>query len=613
MSSKPQLRAQARPLEGTLPFASYAQIVRMLLPLTEKISFYDAAGNALWISDGLEEPELRLHVENLLARYADYAEDVIPADDSASDQAQPTYVFPIRDQSRLLVGALVIVFRDLPANATYRRLETVERLLGPLLEVLSHGWRAAPAAPEPAPMLTAAVSELTRSVEPGDSTPLPALLRRTLANSTHHLQCSFGAFVVTERPFTLSHRASPDDSDLAMTAAIEAVREPMLKLMQVRSEPLIVNSAAPSGRDSIAPYKFLVLPLRSASNRLAALVLLFRSKQARDFTRADVTELTQILSRLAPQTLAELAGEPPPPIVRPRPAAPPPPTLTRPVAQRVSTPTKIIIPPPRPTRSSAPVPLVITPDAKPTMEDRIRAALRDGSFDLFAQRISPLRNQQRPARFEVLVRMQDANVLRPPASFFEAAQASTLMPDLDRWVIRSLLTTLRNNAALVRSGGWEFCINIAAQSLIADRFSEFIVAEVCRSSIPAGLLVFEISECDALEHQYALEFLGARLRDVGCRIALDNCRAGLTTFGPLHKWPVSCVKIDGSLIRNISNSTRSESLVRAVAQLATSMGIETVAERVESASLCDKLLDMGIDYAQGFHFGQPQPLATLFR
>ena len=279
------------------------------------------------------------------------------------------------------------------------------------------------------------------------------------------------------------------------------------------------------------------------------------------------------------------------------------------------TPAKVVIPPAAPPRAAASntrIPLIVTPDASLPMDERIRSALREDSFDLVAQRISPLRDQRRPARFEVFVRMQDGNRLRPPSSFFEAAEASTLMPDVDRWVIRRLLTTLREHAALVRSGRWEFCINIAAQSLTADRFSDFVVAEVCKSSIPAGLLVFEVSECDALEHQYALEFLGARLRDVGCRIALDNCRAGLTTFGPLHRWPVSCVKIDGSLIRNVTTSTRSESIVRAVTQLAGTMGIETVAERVESADLRDKLVDIGMDYAQGFHFGQPEPLATLF-
>src|SRR5262249_45015067 len=136
---------------------------------------------------------------------------------------------------------------------------------------------------------------------------------------------------------------------------------------------------------------------------------------------------------------------------------------------------------------------------------------------------------------------------------------------------------------------------------------------VCRSVIPPGLLVFEVSEATAFEHQQALERFGARLRDVGCRIALDNCREGLGTFAPLHRWPVSCVKIDGSLIRNVNDNPRCASLVRNVARHAAERGIETVAERVEDATIRERLLDLGIDYAQGFHFGEPVPLAAALR
>jgi EAL domain-containing protein (putative c-di-GMP-specific phosphodiesterase class I) len=622
MSSQPQLQAQLPPTNGLVPFASYAQLVRMLLPLTGKVCFYDSSGVALWISDGLEEPELRMHVELLMARF-NRDEGDAGADCAATDHDQPTYVFPIRDQQSTLTGALAIVFRDLPSNASYRRLDTVERLLSPILEVLAHAWRVESQTAAPTLDVPRITDDVPHVIDPIDGpAPLPALLRRTIGLATHRLQCAFGAFVVTNRPFTLSHRASPDESDLTMNAAIDAVRGPMLRLMQLRTEPLLVNGTAP-GRERVVPYKFLVLPIRPSSNRLAALVMLFRHKQERDFTNADVSEVMQILARVPSSTLAQLdpVAATPQEIAAPRATAQqsePQQTLPAATAQQrisESEPIKVVVPPAPPPRAwvNAPVPLLITPDAAPTMEDRIRDALREGSFDLVAQRISPLRDERRPARFEVFVRMQEANRMRPPSSFFEAAEAVTLMPEVDRWVIRKLLATLRENAAIVRSGGWEFCINIAAQSLIADRFSDFIVAEVCKSSIPAGLLVFEISECDALEHQYALEFLGARLRDVGCRIALDNCRAGLATFGPLHKWPVSCVKIDGSLIRAVGTSTRSESIVRAVTQLAASMGIETVAERVEDANLCDKLADIGMDYAQGFHFGQPQPLADLFR
>jgi EAL domain-containing protein (putative c-di-GMP-specific phosphodiesterase class I) len=605
-----------------MPYASYAQLVRMLAPLTAKVGFYDAKGELMWISDGLEEPELRMHVEIVLNRHADGETSTAP-DDGTEAAGQPTYVFPIRCQRGALVGAMAIVFRDLPANASYRRIDTVERLLSPLLEILSHAWQA----PDPVQAQSSAESQRPQAQSSDDidasldeSPSTPAQLRRTLALATHRLQCAFGAFIVADKAFTLTHRASPDDSDLAMNAAIEAVREPMLRLMQVRRDPIVVNGA--NGREQAAPNKLLVMPLRSGSGRLAAMLMLFRHKQDRDFTAADLAQLQEVLKRLPASVVAELAPPAPKPTPAPRPA--PRPAQTAPAKPASPTPPAKPTPPPAPPLSivvpnavprviARPAPLIVTPDAAPTMDERIRAALRDGKFDLYAQRISPLRDESRPARFEVFVRMIDSDRVRAPASFFEAAEASRLMPELDRWVIRQLLSTLRTHAARVRSGRWEFCINIAAQSLIADRFSEFVVAEVCKSSIPAGLLVFEVAEADALEHQDAVEVLSARLRDVGCRIALDNCRAGLATFDPLRKWPVSCVKIDGSLINKVGQHARSESVVRAVTELAASMGIETVAERVESAALCDRLADIGMDYAQGFHFGQPQPLAAVFQ
>ena len=614
MSSTPQLFEQPEPAHGAVPFESYAQLVRMLLPLTDKVSFYDEQGQALWISDGLEEPELRARVEALLARCAKHG-SCAPAGHEASDTDQPTYVFPVRSPAGELVGALAIVFRAAASNATYRRNETVERLLSPLLNILAHAWRR-DAVPPPgkAEIERDASAAPVASTAPVDddidvSAPLPALLRRTLASVTHRLECAFGAFVVTERAFTLTHRASPNESDLAINAAIDAVRAPMLKLMRFRDEPFIVNGISSQS----APYKFLVMPLRSESGRLAALLLLFRERRARDFTSADAKSLEPTLRRISRNAFAEprdrstqaapavderrnesapLEKSSTPRTTATASAAPEASVAARPVASKVS--------------------LAITPDAVLPMHQRIRAALREGGFNLYVQKIAPLKVRTSPPRFEVLVRMQEASALRPPASFFEAAEASALLPELDRWVIRELLTTLRRQASVVRTNGWEFSINLSAQSLATDRFGEFIVAEVCKSSIPPGLLVFEIAECDALQYEREIEVLSARLRDVGCRLALDNCRSGLATFDPLHKWPVSCVKIDGSLVRGAATNRRTESVLRAIAQLASTMGIETVAERVETAEVCDKLVDIGVDYAQGFHFDQPRPLAQLF-
>jgi EAL domain-containing protein (putative c-di-GMP-specific phosphodiesterase class I) len=619
MSSAPQRIASQD--KGALPFASYAQIVRMLIPLTDKVGFYDAQGVALWISDGVEEPGLRTGVEVMLAQFAGKRVNEPQLDYIAGGQAAPTFVLPIQDSSRRLLGAMGVVCRA-AADSAHRRLGAVEKLLAPLLEILGDSWRAP--ATDPTPHASRSSSAAAGAGAAAPSTPSPAVLRRTLALAVQRIECAFGAVVAADRPFTLTHRTSPDESDVATGAVIDTVSSHMLKLMRVRREPLIANGAG-HGRAASAPYKFIVFPVQSRSGRLVALIMLFRNAHDRDFVPWDVEALADIAKELSDDVLEELARAPadgdaapeapapqathaPRDISEPTRAAPAPrdisePTRVAPAPRNISEPTRVAPAPPR---------IALTRVQPITMDARIRMALRDGAFDLYAQKISALRGAPRPERFEVLLRMHDADKIRAPHAFFAAAEMGSLMPDLDRWVIRNLLQMLRRRSDAVRAGRWEFCINIAAQSMVSDAFREFVVAEVCRSSIPASLLVFEFSESNALEHQDAVEIMAARLRDVGCRIALDNCRSGFDTLSTLRRWPVSCVKIDGSLIRDVVDNPRSEALVRAVVELAGGIGIETVAECVETADIRGKLLDIGVDYAQGFHLGAPQPIERFF-
>jgi len=480
---------------------------------------------------------------------------------------------------------------------------------------------------------------LTAAVQLQQSMPVPALLRKTLSLATELIDCAFGAVVLPERPFTLSQRVSPDESDLAITAAIDNVRGQVLRWLNAHNEPLVVNTAA-SGRTQQLPYKLLALPVRDSSRQVVALVMLFRNARGKDFVGVDIDELTQIVTRIpsdaiaslvpAPAAVASAAPQNSTPLAKPaQPAAMPRPVqpqATNPKAPRAPAVLRAPVLPVLTVSEQPPVqrpavkpaaPRISTSNASPvvheTMDARVRTALRESAFDLYAQPISSLRESGQSPRFEVLLRMLEAGKLHTPATFFNAAETSKLLPEVDCWVIGALLKTLRKRAVTVRASSLEFSINIAGQSLATDQFSDFIIAEVCRSVIPPGLLVFEISERTALEHEDAMEVLSARLRDVGCRIALDNCRSGLGTLDPMNKWPVSRVKIDGSLIRNIATSQRSASQVRAVAQIAAERGIETVAEGVETQSIHDRLLDLGIDYAQGFHLGRPEPLLNLFQ
>lgn len=634
MASLPQLKTSG-PAAGVIPFASYAQVLRMLMPPVFRVGFYDAKGRALWMSDGVEEPEFRMHLDLVLARFA-HGQNEGTAPYGATEHPQPIFVFPVRNASQTLLGALGLVCRELPPTAAYRRVEHVQRLLGPVIEILSHAWQEATSVPQPTreakiPTISAPKTE--------PSTPLPAILRRTLALATRSLSCAFGAIIAAERPFTLSHRVSPDESDLAISAAIDNIRATVLKYMVARREPLLSNAAGAGGSQQL-PYKVLALPLNAGPQALAAVLIVFREKHEPNFGTKELASIAQIAAQIPATALRELLAE-----RTAVPATPKPALTTTDAAPAKSAPAKpepVAAPKPEPvakepTREPASVAPVKSPAepraaARPTpsaapptkvvrfagmhsdmpMEERIRMALQQNAFDLYAQKIAPLKDASRAHRYEVLLRMNDGSALYTPQAFFGAAEAHELMPELDQWVIRELMSTLKKRAVALRTKCWEFSVNISAQTLLTDTFSEYVLQALRHSPVPAGLLVFEIAESDAIEHQYSLSILAKRLHEVGCRIALDNCRSGSRTFDTLYKSPVSCLKIDGSLIRHIVSNCRYESQVRTMAKIAAEMGLETVAECVETESIHERLLAMDIDYAQGYHFGRPEPLETLF-
>jgi EAL domain-containing protein (putative c-di-GMP-specific phosphodiesterase class I) len=238
----------------------------------------------------------------------------------------------------------------------------------------------------------------------------------------------------------------------------------------------------------------------------------------------------------------------------------------------------------------------------------IRRALTDGHFRLYAQRISPLRKHSQPARFEVLLRLQDADTLYTPETFLNVARADRLMPEIDRWVVRHSLHALKSRSELLGGRDVEFCINVDQQSLTTPGFADFVVAELAGCAVPADGLAFEIAELVALEKQAAVESFATRISAAGCRVSLDNFGAGAGTLATLSRLPITSVKIDGPLVRDVATSRISESLIRDVASMTARMHIETVAGRVEQDAVREKLQMLGIDYAQGFALSPPRPV-----
>ena len=104
-----------------------------------------------------------------------------------------------------------------------------------------------------------------------------------------------------------------------------------------------------------------------------------------------------------------------------------------------------------------------------------------------------------------------------------------------------------------------------------------------------------------------------RLREIGCRFALDDFGTGFSSLAYLKALPVTMLKIDGSFVRDVIVDPRSQSMVRAIAQLAKTMSMETVAEYVETDEIRRRITSLGVDYGQGFCLGKPHPLTQMLK
>ena len=242
----------------------------------------------------------------------------------------------------------------------------------------------------------------------------------------------------------------------------------------------------------------------------------------------------------------------------------------------------------------------------------IQQALDDNEFELLAQPIASLHQDGDVPRFEVLLRMKDSegNQL-PTKALFSAAERYNLMPQIDRWVVSSVLARLTEFRELVEKHAAIFAINLSGQSLGDDQILEFIEDELAHSKLPAASLCLEVTESAAVTNLAKAQFFIDRLQELGCTIALDDFGAGLSSFAYLQNFNVDTLKIDGGFIHDITENRISESMVAAITQVAKVMNLTTVAEFVETEKARKLLREMGVDYAQGHIVGKPAALESV--
>ncbi|MCB1746133.1 MAG: bifunctional diguanylate cyclase/phosphodiesterase [Gammaproteobacteria bacterium] len=241
----------------------------------------------------------------------------------------------------------------------------------------------------------------------------------------------------------------------------------------------------------------------------------------------------------------------------------------------------------------------------------LRRALKGAGLELFAQAIVPAGDAGDEVPYmEVLVRLRAGDgTLVSPGVFIPVAEAYRLMPELDRWIIEHTIAAL--GAHFGRGGrALRAAVNVSGQSMGMAGLADNILGWLAHYGVPATALCVEVTETAAVANlTHGFEML-ARLREAGCRIALDDFGSGMSSFGYLRSLPVDVVKIDGSFVKRMTSSTFDRTFVDVINRLAHALGLKTVAEFVEDQATRAMLRDLRVDYLQGYLFDKPGPLAV---
>lgn len=238
---------------------------------------------------------------------------------------------------------------------------------------------------------------------------------------------------------------------------------------------------------------------------------------------------------------------------------------------------------------------------------KLTAAYKENRFTLYCQAIIPIgvnTSVKERKHYELLVRLRDTGGrLVSPNSFIPAAERYNFMPTIDRWVIHRAFSQFR----------WfnsENCysINLSGTSLNSDTLVAYIKEEMDKSSLSPEQVCFEVTETAAIANLDAAATMIKELKKLGFKFALDDFGQGLSSYSYLNNLPVDYLKIDGEFVRNVKTDPVSFEIVSSVNKISHLLGMQTIAEYVENESILEVLREIGIDYAQGFQFGLPEPM-----
>lgn len=242
--------------------------------------------------------------------------------------------------------------------------------------------------------------------------------------------------------------------------------------------------------------------------------------------------------------------------------------------------------------------------ARLDLRNKLKGAIARREFVLHFQPIVAMATGA-AVHYEALVRWNRRKELVQPAQFIPFAEAEGLINQIGRQVFDLAFAQLRAWAAAGVDAS--LSVNVSRSQFLEEDFVEDLMARAERHGVEPGRLVLEITESLIIADQAAARLVLARLIACGFRIAVDDFGVGYSSLSVLVEYPVHIVKLDKSLIRALERDHRARSMVSGFIGLFQNLGLEVVAEGVETVSQHEFLAAAGCDLAQGWLYGRPMP------
>ncbi len=244
------------------------------------------------------------------------------------------------------------------------------------------------------------------------------------------------------------------------------------------------------------------------------------------------------------------------------------------------------------------------------LEKSLRLALQEEQLRLFYQ--PQVDHQGRITGVEGLVRWQHPQRgLVPPGEFIPLAEETGLIVPLGQWVLRTACEQLVRWAQLPERRNWCIAVNISGRQLRQPDFVAQVEQVLAQTGAAPELLKLELTETLLLENpQDAIQKMAA-LQKHRVRFSLDNFGTGYSSLAYLRDLPLSQLKIDKSFVNNLGQDNRATAIVRTIVTMANNLGLDVIAEGVETAEQQQALSANGCLIYQGYLFGKPVPIEEL--